>query len=163
MPCEMCGEDRPIQAMIEVEGARMQVCALCVRFGRVVETPGAPKAVAAREGAARGLQTREKRMTEKPVPLEGADDLVADFGERVRVGRERKRLSLDDLARAVNEKKSLLAKVEAGSFFPDPHVTRKIEAALGIKLREKVEEVHTEKVRPRGGMTIGDLIKMQKE
>lgn len=102
-------------------------------------------------------------MTEKPVPLESDEDVVEDYGERVRQARERKRVSLDDLARAVNEKKSILAKVETGAFHPDPELTRKLEAALGIKLREKVEEVHTQKYQPRGGMTIGDLIKMKKE
>jgi putative transcription factor len=149
--------------MINVEGARMSVCAGCARFGTPVAAPAAPKQAPAQGPSGHGLETRQRRMTEKPVPLESDEDLVADFGERVRAARERKRVSLDDLARAVNEKKSLLAKVETGTYFPDPNVTRKLEAALGIKLREKVEEVHTQKYKPTGGMTIGDLIKMKKD
>ena len=163
MACEMCGEEAPIVATIEVEGARMSVCAKCVRFGKVVTPPPAARPAAASPGPSKGLEVRARRMAEKPVPLESDEDLVSDFGERVRQARERKRVSLDDLARAVNEKKSLLAKIEAGAFHPDQTLARKLEASLGIKLREKVEEVKTQKVQSRGGVTIGDLIKMQKE
>ncbi len=163
MACEMCGREIPIAATIEVEGATMRVCAGCARFGRVIAPPPPANAPPSRGGIAAGLESRQRRMTEKPAALESEDELVPDFGERVREARERKRVSLDDLARAVNERKSLLAKVETGSFHPDPTLARKLEASLGIKLREKVEEVHTQKYQPRGGITIGDLIKMKKE
>lgn len=140
----------------------MRVCADCVKFGRVIPSPAAASAEGPRAIAQR-LKASKTRMTERRIPLENEEELVEDFGERVRKAREAKRVTLDDLARAVNEKKSLLAKVEAGSFFPDPTVTAKLEAALGIKLREKVSAVHTQKPRASGGMTIGDLLKMQKE
>jgi putative transcription factor len=153
----MCGEDAPIVATIEVEGARMRVCARCARFGKAVAPPAEPRPAAPRAAPL------PRRTAERPVPLESDEEIVEDFGERVRVARERKRVSLDDLARAVNEKKSLLAKVETGAFHPDPQLARKLEAALGIKLREKVEEVHAPKGAARGGLTIGDLIKMQKK
>lgn len=160
--CEMCGRELPIHATIQVESARMSVCVGCARFGKVVEAP-APKTGAPQAGSPAGSHARPRSHAEKRVPLESDEEIVENFGERVRIARERKRVSLDDLARAVNEKKSLLAKIETGAHFPDPTVTRKLEAALGIKLREKVEEVHTQKVKPSGGMTIGDLIKMKKE
>jgi len=160
--CEMCGRELPIHGTIQVEGARMAVCAGCARFGTLVEAPASGKG-APQAGRSQAPAGRPRNHEEKRVPLESDEELVSDFGERVRQARERKRVSLDDLARAVNEKKSLLAKVETGAHFPDPTVTRKLEAALGIKLREKVEEVHTQKYKPGGGMTIGDLIKMKKE
>jgi putative transcription factor len=159
----MCGEDSPIVATIETEGARMRVCARCVRFGKVVTPPSPAGPAAPASSPTRGLEQRERWMTERPVPLEADEEVVEDFGERVRHARERRRVTLDDLARAVNEKKSILAKVETGAFHPDPQLARKLEAALGIKLREKVEEVHTQKFQKKGGVTIGDLIKMKKE
>jgi len=140
----------------------MRVCAGCARFGKVIPTPAA-RAGASAQTIGQRLRARDTRMTEKRVPLESEDELVEDFGGRVRKAREAKRVTLEDLARAVNEKKSLLAKIESGSFFPDPTVTAKLEAALGIKLREKVADVAPQKSRARGGMTIGDLIKMQKD
>lgn len=163
MTCEMCGKPLPITATIEVEGARMRVCQGCQRFGRVIAPPAAAPAGATRADASQRLQRSAKRMAEKPVPLESDEELVEAFGERVRKAREQRRLSLDDVAKAINEKKSLLHKIETEHVHPDPVVTRKLEAALGVRLREKVEEVHTEKYRPRSGITIGDLIKMKKE
>ena len=51
----------------------------------------------------------------------------------------------------------------SGTFFPDPVVTAKLERALGIRLREKVEEMHPGTRGAQGGVTIGDLIRMQKK
>src|SRR5882672_5023147 len=104
----MCGKNLPIHATIEVEGAVMRVCAGCVKFGRVIPGPASGGGATPRTIAER-LKVRETRMTERRVPLESEEDLVEDFGERVRKGREALRVTLDDLARAVNEKKSLLA------------------------------------------------------
>jgi putative transcription factor len=110
-----------------------------------------------------GLRQRQQRMTERRVPLESDEVLVADFGDRVRRARQAKRLKVEDVARAINEKASLLNNIESGSFHPDPIVTAKLERSLGIRLREKVEEVHPARQASRGGVTIGDLIRMQKE
>jgi putative transcription factor len=163
MACEMCGRPLPIVATIVVEGARMSVCAGCQRFGKVVQPPASAAEATPGRSMEEGLRRRQTRMADKPVKLETEEAHVADFGTRVRKAREAKRLTTEDLARAINEKKSVIHKVEAGTFFPDPVVTAKFERALGISLREKVEEVHVEKRRASGGMTIGDLIKMQKE
>lgn len=163
MPCEMCGRPLPFHATIEVEGARMRVCAGCAKFGKVVEEPRPKGAGPPARSAAPGPVPRPRSRAEKPVPLETDEELVADFGERIRKAREARRVSVEDLARAINEKQSIVQKVEAGTYFPDPELTRKIEASLQIRLREKVEAVHPERARPQGGLTIGDLIKMQKK
>jgi putative transcription factor len=163
MPCEMCGKPLPFHATIVVEGARMRVCAGCAKFGKVVEEPRPKGAAPSGSGPAVGPAPRPRNRAEKPVPLESDEELVADFGERIRKAREGRRVTVEDLARAINERQSIVQKVEAGTYFPDPELTRKIEASLQIRLRERVEAVHPEKARAQGGVTIGDLIKMQKK
>ncbi len=142
----------------------MRVCQGCLRFGKPVVVPeagGQAPGPAAR--MQQGLRQRQQRMTERRVPMESDEVLVADFGDRVRRARQAKRLKVQDVARAINEKASLLHNIESGSFHPDPIVTAKLERSLGIRLREKVEEVHPAKRASQGGVTIGDLIRMQKE
>ncbi len=159
----MCGKPLPFHATIEVEGARMRVCPLCAKFGKVVEDARPKGAAPSQVGAAHAGAPRPRSRAEKPVPLESDEELVADFGTRVRKAREARRVTVEDLARAINERQSIVQKVEAGSYFPDPELTGKLEASLHIRLREKVEQVHTEKVAQKGGVTIGDLIRMRKE
>jgi putative transcription factor len=164
MACEMCGRPLPVVGTIDVEGARMRVCQGCMRFGKPVAEPSAPGPEATPAGRMeRGLRQRQQRMAERSANLESDEDLVADFGERVRRARQAKRLKVEDVARAINEKASIVQKIESGTFHPDPVVTAKLERALGVRLREKVEEVHTAKPAPSGGLTIGDLIRMQKK
>jgi len=161
MACEMCGRPLPIAGTIDVEGARMRVCQGC--FGRPVADPAAGGAPAPAGRMQQGLKQRQQRMAEKAVPLESDEELVPDFGDRVRRARQAKRLKVDDVARAINEKASILQKIESGTFHPDPVVTAKLERSLGIRLREKVEEVHPGKRAAQGALTIGDLIRMQKK
>lgn len=164
MACEMCGRPLPTVGSIEVEGARMRVCQGCMRFGKPVEEPAPGGAEAgASSRMEQGLRQRQQRMSERRVALESDEELVPDFGDRVRRARQAKRLKVEDVARAINEKASLIHKVEAGTFHPDPVVTAKLERSLGVRLREKVEEVHPGKRGASGGVTIGDLIRMQKK
>ena len=163
MPCEMCGKPLPFAATIEVEGARMRVCAGCAKFGKVIEDPKPKGALKGAGPTSPGFAPKVRNRAEKPVPLESDEELVADYSERIRKAREARRVTVEDLARAINERQSIIQKVEAGTYHPDPELTRKIEASLHIKLREKVEDVHPEKRGPSGGMTIGDLIKMKKD
>ncbi len=164
MVCEMCGRPLPVVGTIDVERAQMRVCQGCLRFGKPVAEPGPkPEGATGRPGVQEGLRRRQARMSERRVPLEADEVLVPDLGERVRRARQAKRLKVDDVARAINEKKSILHKIEAGSFRPDPVVTAKLERSLGIRLREKVESVDAPKPGPPGAITIGDLIRMQKK
>lgn len=142
----------------------MRVCQGCMRFGKPVPEPAASRAQSA--PAARmekGLRQRQARMSERRAALETDEELVPDFGDRVRRARQSKRLKVEDVARAINEKASLIHKVEAGTFHPDPVVTAKLERSLGVRLREKVEDIHPGAAGPQGGITIGDLIRMQKK
>jgi putative transcription factor len=164
MACEMCGRPLPTVGTIDVEGARMRVCQGCTRFGKPVAEPapaGAGHLSASR--MEQGLRQRQQRMAPRPAALETDEELVPDFGDRVRKARQAKRLKVEDVAKAINEKTSILQKIEAGTFHPDPMVTAKLERSLGIRLREKVEDVHPAARASQGGLTIGDLIRMQKK
>jgi putative transcription factor len=64
------------------------------------------------------------------------DELAADYDERIRDAREAMGLSQQDLAGDLNEKTSLIRKLERGDVLPSDSVQRKLERKLDISLSE---------------------------
>jgi putative transcription factor len=61
-------------------------------------------------------------------------ELAQDYDERIRRAREKKGLSQADLAKELNEKASLIRKLERGDTLPSDSVQSKLERNLGIDL-----------------------------
>lgn len=151
MNCEVCGRsiDRPVKA--EIEGVIMKVCGRCARFGTIRKSYP-PKAGAGKpKGFAGGLgfKTKEKVL-----------ECVDDYKDLIRTAREKKGMKREDLGRIMNEKVSVIARLESGSMVPDIKLARKIEKVLGIKILEVQEDEEvSSSASSSGGLTIGDLIK----
>jgi putative transcription factor len=62
------------------------------------------------------------------------DDLAQDYDVLIRDAREARNLSQEDLANELNEKASLIRKLERGSILPSDDVQSKIERELDIDL-----------------------------
>ncbi len=67
------------------------------------------------------------------------DELVDDCGMVIRRAREARGMSHEDLARKIQEKASLLKKIERNDLTPDDSVRKKLERTLGISLTETIE------------------------
>jgi putative transcription factor len=151
MLCEVCGREieRPIEA--EIEGATMKVCTGCVKFGSAKESRAPKPAFRKPKRTPRGRAFR---------PKEKELECVDDYDELIRTAREKRGMKREDLGRIINEKESVIARLESGAMVPDTKLARKVEKALGIKILGVVEEEEFSKsAPPSGGMTIGDLIK----
>lgn len=164
MICELCGKEYPTLRSVRIEGSVLMVCGSCSRFGEgVVQRPkpgeAPPTPVVER------LVQREKRMQEKDVLADSGEVLVEDYPRRIKRKREQLGWSQDDLAKKLNERKSIIQKIETGDYTPDDKLTKKLEGALGLKLREKVVASGTSQVRrtESRGLTLGDLIKIEKD
>lgn len=95
-------------------------------------------------------------------------ELVEDFGTRIRQAREALGLSHEDLGRRINEKVSVLKKLESQKMKPANRLAEKLQYALKIELLIRA----TEEKLPKGllvatssskGITLGDLIKNPKK
>jgi putative transcription factor len=151
MLCEVCGREIERLISAEIEGVSMKVCSGCAKFGtsKPASTPkpsfGKPKTFS------RGPSHRPKQRE-----LEALDD----FASIIRNARERKGMKREDLGRAINEKESVIARLESGAMVPDTKLARKIERALGVKILGVLDDGDFERSdHSSGGMTIGDLIK----
>jgi putative transcription factor len=148
---------------VAIESTVLSVCSSCAKFGDEVSAPlvrrgSMPPVIAQR------LEARKRRLTPRDVYTEaGQEELAEDFPQRIRRAREDRGWKQADLGAKINEKVSVISQLESGAISPGDALVRKIEHALGIKLKEKVVPVAMKKQSPTGGLTLGDLIKMKEE
>lgn len=165
MLCEMCGKQVTFVKKVTIEGVQLEVCSECARFGK--EAKDAPKK---REDAspkpiiAQRLEVREKRARPKDIYADAEkEELVEDYAKRIRDARSKRGLSQKELAMKLNERLTVLSKVEAGDMRPDEKLIAKLQKELNIVLKEKVAQVLTQKETGTRALTLADMIKMQKE
>lgn len=162
MLCEVCGMDAPYTRSVSIEGTVLRVCSQCAKFGvelkQRIEAQGNVPDVAER------LEARDRRMKERDVFVHiPKEDLVADFSQRIRKAREARTWTQEELGKKINEKKSVITQLETGAIRPNDKLIEKIEHCLSIKLKEKVEEVEVRQKKGSQPLTLGDLIKIEKE
>ncbi len=163
--CEMCGKNVTFNKKVTIERVELNVCAECAKFGIEAKKAAEKKEEpAAKPIITQRLEVRERRGKPKDIYETGMrEELVEDFAARIRNARSRKGMSQKDLAMKLNEKVTVLAKVETGDMRPDDKFVAKLEKELGIKLKEKPAEVLAGKEGPKTSLTLADLIKMQKD
>ncbi|MDI9624405.1 MAG: multiprotein bridging factor aMBF1 [Methanothermobacter sp.] len=150
MRCEICGRKipgRPIR--VKIEGSVMDVCIDCSKFGKVQRQPKKPKRIL------------RKKITR---PMEPVYEVLEDYNKIIRDARERRGWSREDLAKKMNEKVSVIHRIEAGRMEPDIKLAKKFEKTLNIRILEKFEEEEIPEAR-RGsfrGATIGDIARIKK-
>jgi putative transcription factor len=156
--CEMCGsEDNLFKARIE--GSILNVCKNCARYGKVISSIPDKRYIE--------KIVEKKAKIEKTKPLtekEMIESVVEGFNEIIKKKREALNLKQEDFAKLINEKVSLVHKIETGAFVLSIPLARKIEKFLKVRLVEQTEgsvEV-TEKVKA-DSFTLGDFIKVKNQ
>ncbi len=162
--CELCGKDVTFVKKVTIEGVQLEVCAECAKFGiEAKKEAQAPKEEAPVPIVAQRLESRERRGKPKDVyEAGGVEELVDDFGKRVRDARSNRGMTQKDLAMKLNERVTVLAKVENAEMRPDDRLLKKLEKELGIRLKERVPETLAGKESKSGTMTLADHIRIQK-
>ena len=167
MQCEMCGETiRGPPKIVRVEGAELQVCAKCGKFGTevqqqrrtdIVRPAGTRPAGNVKSPAVAPSAYRKRDMFDF---IEG--DIVDDYNVRIRNARMEKGLSQKNLAMQMKEKEHLIQKIENRDLIPEEQVRKKLEKVLEIRLID-VPDTDVEKKVP-GSMapTLGDLTIIRK-
>ena len=129
LKCELCGATIYGKAStIEIDGAILQVCEKCSRFGKRVTSR--PSAIPVKRAIA---PTNRLNFEEELVVRE-------DFHILIKRAREGLGLTQEELGRKLGEKTSVISKLETGKLKPSIPLARKIEHALKIKILEEVSE-----------------------
>ncbi len=158
MQCEICGtEIFGLPNKIITEGSELTVCDNCVRYGDLVSRRRPPD-------QKRVIGSIISRGRRSGIP-EPKYILVSNYGKVIKDAREKRDLTQEKLAAVLNEKASLIGKIEREDISPDEDTTRKIEHALGIKLFEKVEasgEAIWTSSKKSKTLTLGDIVTVKR-
>ena len=170
--CEMCGADQASLTTTKVEGAELELCSSCTDFGTEVrdESTGSgggkystssstgksssSGSSSTAGGSSSGSTTRPRDM------FDDMDEIATDYDDQIRTARESRGLSQEELADELNEKASLIRKLERGDTLPTDDIQRKLEGELDISLieGESVEDAEWDS-GDSGTMTLGDVVK----
>jgi putative transcription factor len=88
------------------------------------------------------------------------EELATDYDERIRTAREQAGLTQDELAKQLNEKASLIRKIEHGDTLPSDDVQTKLERNLNIDLTTSSDSEDNEwdSENASDGYTLGDVV-----
>jgi putative transcription factor len=144
MLCEMCGNEVGSTSRVRIEQSVLQLCPACAKFGTPLDPPPppAPDAATRRPSAPAPARSapRARRLEERDLYTEiGELELAADWGQRVRKAREALTWTPEELGKRLNEKKSVVLKIESGALHPPDALVRKLEHLLKVRLRAEPE------------------------
>ena len=171
--CEMCGTETGSPKTVKIEGAELEVCDDCADFGTEVRTEetsststkystssssgsssSSSSSTSGSSGGGGGSGSRRDMFDEM-------DEVVQDYDDRIRDARESEGLTQEELADQLNEKSSLIRKLERGDVLPSDTVQRKLEKSLGISLSAAGggDDAEWSSGSAGGGTTLGDVVK----
>ncbi len=120
--CEICGaEIKGRVYSINIGKSKLKVCEACARYGVVVPE---------KSTTTTSMPMQKNRLYEQMnLEIEEALEL-ADYGRKVKEAREKAGLKQEELAKMINEKQSLLRKIENEEMIPTEAIRTKIERVL---------------------------------
>nr|WP_253184576.1 multiprotein bridging factor aMBF1 [Natrialba sp. SSL1] len=176
----MCGAETSSPKTIKVEGAKLDVCSNCTDFGTEVRqtsssststkySTGSSSSSSGGQSAGSGgtsgsssSSSSSSSSQRRSDMFDDMDQLAPDYDDLVRSAREDKGLSQSDLANELNEKSSLIRKIERGDTLPSDRVQTKLERFLEINLNAEGssgDDSEWSGGSSSGSYTLGDVVK----
>ena len=171
--CEMCGKEVSSPSRVKIEGAELDVCDECTDFGTEVKTEDSSSTSTKYSTSSSGSSSSSSGSTSSSSSSSSSgggrrrdmfdemDEIAQDYDDQIRSARESKGLSQKELAQQLNEKASLIRKLEQGNSLPSDDVRKKIEGALDLDLSAGGSSDDTEwsSGESDGNYTLGDVVK----
>ncbi len=121
-----------------------------------------------------GQRTPNKSLTpvafvqKKPAQaqVDITQEIVEGYDSKIRQAREKLGLTHEELGKKINEKASVLSKLETGKMTPNNLLVTKLEHVLKIKLLVPIKEEKISQGFPKSPnreTTLGDLIQLNKK
>ncbi len=164
MRCEVCGHKihgSPIRA--EIEGAKLTVCIECSKHGKIIREEEVELGQKTPKKLLTPILFTQKRTAQAKVEI--TQEVVEGYDSKIRQAREKLGLSHEELGKKINEKASVLSKLETGKMTPNNVLVTKLEHALKIKLLVPIQEEKILEIpkSPNRELTLGDLIQLNKK
>ena len=122
-----------------IEGAKITVCDSCVQYGKKIITKTESLNIKKKYPVKkRNLET--SKVSNKVNYSESTTEIVPDYAKKIRDIRTFNHLNQDQFAQKLNEKPSLIRRIESGKAEPTEKLAKKIESVYNIKLLKKAED-----------------------
>ena len=121
-----------------IEGAKITVCQSCAQYGVKIKNVSSAGNKVTQNYAKHKFSAKKKVYNRQ---IDGGLEIVADYVSKIRKARNSRGLSQDQFAQKLNEKPSLLRRIEAGKVEPTIKLAKKIEQVYEITLVKKVDEI----------------------
>ncbi|KZN23986.1 transcriptional regulator [Haladaptatus sp. R4] len=169
--CEMCGAETASPKTIKVEGAELDVCDNCSDFGTEVKTQqtsttstkySTSSSSSGDSNTGTGSTGSSGGRSRRHDMFDDMEEIAQDYDDRIRNARESTGLSQEELAKELNEKASLISKLEHGDILPSDSVQKKLEKKLDISLTAGSSGADDEEWSggsSTGSYTLGDVVK----
>ena len=147
--CQLCGEDTESTEKAKIEGAVLKVCSSCADMGEKIETNS-------KKSKKKNTKRKKRSRSEQKV-------LTNNYGEKIRDERENRELTMEELSDQMNEKTSVIQKVEREELKPDKSLAGKLSKKLGIDLyvNPKVTEYDDTGDGDTRSATLGDVAEIK--
>lgn len=147
-----------------IEGAKLTVCIECSKHGRLISEEEKFVQRTPKKTLISMPFIQKKKPAQAKVDI--TQEIVEGYDSKIRRARERLGLSHEELGKKINEKASVLSKLETGKMTPNNMLVTKLEHVLKIKLlvpikKEKISQGFPKS--PNRETTLGDLIKLNKK
>ncbi len=146
----MCGVETDKLIKIKVDGAVLNVCQSCAKFGKPVEEKKFNKisenvTIKFPEKKINVVTYKKPFKKVPPKKLKNNRDnndienmeVVDDYAEIIKNKREQLSMTQEDLAKKILERKNVLSNIERGELMPNIETAKKLEKVLNVKLLEK--------------------------
>ena len=146
-----------------LEGAKITVCQVCAKHGKKVS--------ATQPSSKMKFQDEKRRVKTKKGSFNRISDisdveLVSDYAKKIKSTRSARGLTQEKFAQKINEKPSLLRRIESGKAEPTIKLAKKIEKFYNIKLLKKTDEVEVDTrkyMKKATGSSLGDIAFIKKK
>ena len=130
-----------------MEDTILEVCEDCSKYGELVET----------------RPVRIIKVRRMPTLKEEEDEtvMIDNYGKKIIEAREKTNLTREEFAKKINEKESVIKRIESEEMRPNDKLLEKIERFLDIKLRIPYEMKKLAAKPRRGKLTVGDIVEVE--
>ncbi|MFX1501131.1 MAG: multiprotein bridging factor aMBF1 [Promethearchaeota archaeon] len=164
--CPICGSiiwDKGQKVLLE--GAKITVCYNCAQHGVKIQKP--PKTTHVSKSYSQDRRTPPKRQIRNR-GLTDEYELIPDYAKKIRNKRSSLELNQDQFAQKLNEKPSLIRRIETGKVEPNIKLAKKIEEVYKIKILKKTDEIEVDVqnnkyMKKSSGISLGDIAFIKKK
>lgn len=150
LECEICGA-AGADKKAEVEGTELRVCEKCASLGDV------------KESHPRNKKAKAEKDSRSPPKFEEDSEKVLkrNYGKLVRKGRKEEDFTIEEFAKKLGEKASVIKRIEKEDLKPDKELSKKIEDSLDLELFTEFEGGTEGEESKSEKITIGDVAEVK--